>query len=176
MGDGAGAQPTAKMPRVGTSVVSGLCSRKLLAAVLRHVGAAVGSGAFPKHFAPASSEALQLRWLDPLRTNYTLQHLWQVCTCGKAEHTTSICAPPSRLERGDVHAQQSGLYSCDGLVPGPGSLAGAAAADRLDLFPIAATSMYDGYPDGLEDPLQHFIATINQVASAISSQLRSAFG
>ena len=61
-------------------------------------------------------------------------------------------------------------------MPGPGSLAGAAAADRLDLFPIFATSMYDGYPDGLEDPLQHFIAIVNQVASPFSVQIRSAFG
>ena len=42
-------------------------------------------------------------------------------------------------------------------------ITGAAATEKLDLFPIGATQYYEGYPEGMEDPLKYFIALINQV-------------
>lgn len=40
---------------------------------------------------------------------------------------------------------------------------GAAATEKLDLFEIGATRFYEAYPESVEDPLQYFIAVINQV-------------
>eukprot|EP00208_Stichococcus_sp_RCC1054_P004820 CAMPEP_0206143040 /NCGR_PEP_ID=MMETSP1473-20131121/19110_1 /ASSEMBLY_ACC=CAM_ASM_001109 /TAXON_ID=1461547 /ORGANISM="Stichococcus sp, Strain RCC1054" /LENGTH=389 /DNA_ID=CAMNT_0053538273 /DNA_START=273 /DNA_END=1443 /DNA_ORIENTATION=+ len=53
-----------------------------------------------------------------------------------------------------------------------GTRIGAAATERLNLFPISATKFYDTYPDSMKDPLRHFLTDINQVGRLVSSEAK----
>ena len=47
---------------------------------------------------------------------------------------------------------------------------GAAAAERLDLFSIGATNLYQAYPDEMGDPLHIFMGLINGVGESLSAE------
>lgn len=48
--------------------------------------------------------------------------------------------------------------------------AGAAAAERLDLLSIGATSLYQAYPEEMGDPLHVFMGLVNGIGARLSAQ------
>lgn len=92
-----------------------------------------------------------------------------------AEHLISTAAA-AQDESAGVSAQDAArmqlvahLYSAHVTHLTTGMRIGAAATEKLDLFQIGATRFYEGYPESMEDPLQYFIAVINQIGQSLSS-------
>ena len=50
--------------------------------------------------------------------------------------------------------------------------AGAAAAEKLNLFRIEAVNFYHSYPPAMADPLQFFIAMVNTIGELLSAEQR----
>ncbi len=48
--------------------------------------------------------------------------------------------------------------------------AGAAASEKLDLFSIGATALYQAYPEDIEDPLHIVIGLVNGIGAGLSAE------